>query len=171
MGFARLVVLFKAHSTCACALSSATPFLTRPTFRRAWSRVVKEMKFIYKCTNNKRCYYEQPSVTVTPMALDLCVYFFKFFYVTTGLVCNYYTACGVTSVCAELVSLETTTFEKDCTLLNCYKLTTAAKKKKKKKACTTIQQVFTEFVHSARMLVNSHMITETCRSVTMTSID
>ena len=66
--------------------------------------------------------------TVTPMTLDLLLFFFG---VTTWLVReSVVLPCGVTSVCVEPVSLETTTFTKDCTLLGCYKLTTAAKKKR-----------------------------------------
>ena len=68
--------------------------------------------------------------TVTPMALELCGFFVGFFCVTTRLVReSVVLCCGVTSVCVEPVSLETTTFTKDCTLLSCYKLTTAATKK------------------------------------------
>ena len=67
--------------------------------------------------------------TVTPMALEPLCFFCVFFCVTTRLVReSVVLPCGVTSVCVEPVSLEATTFTKDCTLLSCYKLTTAAKK-------------------------------------------
>ena len=70
--------------------------------------------------------------TVTPMALEhLWGFFVGFFCMTTRLVCeSIVLPCGVISVCVEPVSLEATTFTKDCTLLNCYKLTTAAKNKR-----------------------------------------